>query len=398
MNNSLQTYLDAVRGRVLPSFNPLLIDFCHHLSIDLMEHPEIKQFPDITALAFWLRKTHLVQLQQNFNDLQTENKLLHPRGLAFHIPPSNVDTMFFYSWVLSLLVGNANIVRIPSQQTASVRFLLDVVTKALDNTRFNAIKQLTYFISYGHEEEITALISQRAQARIIWGSNKTVEYLRKIPLSPNAKEIVFPDRYSFATIDAQTYLHSSSTKQSELIQSFYSDLTWFDQNACSSPRMIFWVGLSSNCKKASDDFYEKLHTLIQQRQYKIATNAALVKKTFLYHQALSFPKATIKTFSNELTIIELEQAVPQCREHCGLGLLYHVNVNNLLEIVPFITQQDQTMTHFGCSQESLFVFLDLIQGKGITRIVPIGDALLFDHVWDGYNLLLELSRFVSVKA
>src|SRR5229473_1854189 len=35
-----------------------------------------------------------------------------PRGLVFHVPPANVDTIFVYSWALSALAGNRNVVRI----------------------------------------------------------------------------------------------------------------------------------------------------------------------------------------------------------------------------------------------------------------------------------------------
>ena len=34
-----------------------------------------------------------------------------PRGLALHITPANVDTMFLYSFAVSLLAGNLNVVR-----------------------------------------------------------------------------------------------------------------------------------------------------------------------------------------------------------------------------------------------------------------------------------------------
>jgi hypothetical protein len=35
-------------------------------------------------------------------------------------------------------------------------------------------------------------------------------------------------------------------------------------------------------------------------------------------------------------------------------------------------------------------------GEGIDRVVPLGRALEFNYVWDGYNLLDELSKKVQV--
>ena len=40
-----------------------------------------------------------------------ENYLLLSRGVVFHIAPKNVDTIFVYSFVLSLLCANKNIIR-----------------------------------------------------------------------------------------------------------------------------------------------------------------------------------------------------------------------------------------------------------------------------------------------
>ena len=38
-----------------------------------------------------------------------------------------------------------------------------------------------------------------------------------------------------------------------------------------------------------------------------------------------------------------------------------------------------------------------LAGRGVDRIVPFGSALSFSAVWDGYDLLAEFSRLVSVQ-
>jgi hypothetical protein len=37
-----------------------------------------------------------------------------------------------------------------------------------------------------------------------------------------------------------------------------------------------------------------------------------------------------------------------------------------------------------------------VNGRGVDRIVPLGQALTFDYRWDGYNLLQELTRHVYI--
>ena len=38
------------------------------------------------------------------------------RGLLFHVAPSNVPTMFVYTYVIAILAGNANIIRLSTRR------------------------------------------------------------------------------------------------------------------------------------------------------------------------------------------------------------------------------------------------------------------------------------------
>ena len=214
-------------------FDNILIAFCEDLSKALFQLKEIQKYPDLAALAFWLRKSRIIEIQNHYNSLFNKNKYLTPRGMAFHIPPSNVDTMFVYSWILSLLVGNGNVIRMPSKKSVSSDLLLQVVQNIFSTKNYSAIANINHLISYGHEEEITELISAYADIRIIWGGDRTIQTIRQIPLKPQAKEIVFPDRYSFSIIDAQTYLSADEKIKKQLARDFFNDMYWFDQAACS---------------------------------------------------------------------------------------------------------------------------------------------------------------------
>ena len=47
-------------------------------------------------------------------------------------------------------------------------------------------------------------------------------------------------------------------------------------------------------------------------------------------------------------------------------------------------------------REELAAFARSLQGRGIDRIVQFGDALEFSSLWDGYDLLAELTRTVTI--
>jgi hypothetical protein len=75
-----------------------------------------------------------------------------------------------------------------------------------------------------------------------------------------------------------------------------------------------------------------------------------------------------------------------------------MQVGSLLELVPHIERADQTLAVAGLDQVDLRAFVDALVGRGIDRIVPIGQALQFDRMWDGYDLLQEFTRRVVVTA
>jgi len=382
MLKEITNIIDKLADPLTP-FNEISIKFCDSLSKELFQ---AKDYPDLLSLAFWLRKGNILQMKKQ---IENETNIV-PRGLAFHIPPSNVDTMFVYSWILSLLVGNTNIIRLPTKKTASSSLLFEIVQNQLKKSE--EIRKRTYLIAYGHEDEITAEISAHADIRIIWGGDTTVSKIRQIPLKSTAKEIVFADRFSYAAINGKKYQNISSKEKDKLADQLFNDIYWFDQAACSSPRILFWIG-----DDHSHDFYQRLNGIIEKREYEIPLANILLKKTFLFGKAITSPIKAVNTLSNELTIIELEQIDINCRDHCGNGLLYHALINDLNEMMPFVTKKDQTLTYFGFDQDELYQLAHLLNGKGIDRIVPIGQALAFNPVWDGYDLFHELTKRVIIN-
>ena len=86
-------------------------------------------------------------------------------------------------------------------------------------------------------------------------------------------------------------------------------------------------------------------------------------------------------------MLELEEAVKLDRTHCGGGLLFQARTDRLLDIARWIGRRDQTMTYFGFSAEQLRQLAVSLNGRGIDRMAPIGQALNFHRYWDGYDLV-----------
>ena len=73
-----------------------------------------------------------------FNRISNKNNnyVLLPLGKTFHIAPSNVDTIFVYSWLISMLMGNINVIRISSRISEQIDCLIGLIDNTLGEKRF----------------------------------------------------------------------------------------------------------------------------------------------------------------------------------------------------------------------------------------------------------------------
>lgn len=375
-----------------PPFDPLLLQFCQELSSIFSKDND----PDIASLGFWLRAAHIQELKTNF--IASINVHTHKtsRGLAFHITASNVDTLFVYSWMLSLLAGNGNVIRVPTKQDSAIDSILSKILNCLNQKKFAPIAQTTCLLRYAHQTAITELLSTHADIRIIWGSNDTIKNIRNIPLNPYAKELAFPDRFSYSLIASQEYLHSDDSAKKILAQAFFRDAYGYDQHGCSSPRLLFWVGAPSQSRQAAADFFKYLQSECSRRNYQLPLSDFLHKQTAIYVLCSRIPIDEAQVISNELSVLTLKELPETARQHPGAGLFYQININDITELARFVSKQDQTLTYYGFDSSMIAKIVSLLNGKGPSRFVPIGQALLFSETWDGFSLLQELTRSIEV--
>jgi hypothetical protein len=252
-------------------------------------------------------------------------------------------------------------------------------------------------LRYGHDPAITAELSAMCDVRVIWGGNAAVSAIRAVPLPYHAKEIAFPDRSSLSVLHAEQYLGLEERQSRELAHAFYNDVFWFDQMACSSPRQLVWVGSAERVKVAARQFIESLAAMTESRGYRVAAGAWLQKFVFTCRAILEQPVASVAS-NRTMTVLELDQMASPPEEHCGSGLLFQVRADNLLDLVPHLHRRDQTLSHFGFSEDQLRALAMALGGRAIDRIVPIGRALDFHRYWDGYDLVREFTRAVWIDA
>lgn len=379
----------------LKPFSPSAIAVLGQVSRSILATPDLARRPETAALAFWLRPANLTALAEDA-PAAPPHAIRVPAGLALHFAPANVDCMFVYSWAFSLLAGNRNLLRLSRRRGEVADRLLALIPQALEGAP--DIAAGTAFVEYDRDDSITAAASARCDLRVIWGGNASVAAVRAVPLSAHANEIVFADRLSLALLSAPAILSLSEADLSGLAGRMFNDVYSFDQMACSSARLLVWLGDAHAAEAAQSRFGTAMQAECRRRQYQVEPATAIAKYGLACRAAMDLPVRSIRA-ATDWTMIDLGEGMPDTArfEACGGGLLYSCRIGTLSDIAAGVSRNMQTLTHFGIAREELQTLASDLMGRGIDRMVPVGEALSFGAIWDGYDLLADMSRLVLVR-
>ena len=375
---------------VLPYDNNIC-DFLGDLSDELNSNSESKNYPDIKTLAFWCRRQNINNLKKKFLSNETRVGL----GLIFHITPSNIPTNFAYSLIFGLITGNSNIIKIPTQNFLQVEIICKSINKLLKK-KHKSIGKMISIVRYSDNDNYTKKISSICNARVIWGGDNSIKNIRNFPLNQRALDIAFADRYSFCVMNTSEVMKLGKKEIKRLVERFYNDTYLVDQNACSSPHLVVWLG--KKVDKARNKFWRHLHYHVNKK-YILTETASLDKYTQLCSHILSLGNLKkYELYSNSIYTTFLRKLNKNIHNLRGKwGFFYEYNINDLNKMKSYINNKYQTLTYFGINKDVLKNFILKNQLEGIDRIVPIGQALDNSFFWDGYDLNRTLSRVVDIK-
>ena len=389
------TCLAGVRNTSTRPFEPygeLLCKFLNDLSVELRSRDDSYAYPDVIAFAFWCRKANIAKLKTGFNNNETRLGL----GVVFHITPSNVPVNFAFSFVFGLLSGNANIVRVPSNPFPQIGIICAAIDELFALNKYKEIKAMTSFIRYEQNDEITGMFSANCNARMIWGGDATIKKIRKLSIPERCVDIAFSDRYSLCVIDAPSVIKLDETELIRLSERFYNDTYLMDQNACSSPHLIIWLGVEKEVAK--ERFWTAVYNTVREK-YQLAAVSAVEKYTMLCQNAIDLNNIrSFKKHGNYVYRIQLEKVFYNIDSTRGkFGFFYEYDTSDINSIAHIINTKYQTLTFFGVDKFELLNFVMKNRLSGIDRIVPVGKALDMDVIWDGYDIVRSLSRIIEVK-
>ena len=375
-------------------YNKITCAFLAEFSKKLNLQKDINEISDLKALAFWCRKKNIEYLIKK----SLSNEIRIGLGLIFHITPSNIATNFIYSLFFGLLTGNSNVVKISSKKTIQSEIICKCLNLILKQKKFVKLKKRIVIIRYENNDNYTKNISYKCNLRVIWGGDETIKKIRKFELNPSSTDITFADRSSICIINSNSIIKLDSFNLSILVEKFYNDTYLVDQNACSSPHIIFWKGKKNVNKIAQKKFWDKLYALVI-RKYNLEESSAVEKYTLLCKK-INFLRNNCNfiKYENYIYILKLKKLVKNLDELRGKwGLFYEYETNNLNKISIFLNKKFQTMTYFGLDKNFCKKIVVDNLTDGIDRIVPIGQALDINLNWDGFDLNKSLTRVLEVK-
>jgi hypothetical protein len=276
--------------------------------------------------------------------------------------------------------------------------LLNLIIELLSKDSYQELKNRVVIIKYGHIEKITAKFSSMADIRVIWGGDETIKSIRAIPLKPTAVELTFADKFSFALIKSNSVLKSEDSKVQTLVEKFYNDAFWIGQQACSSSRLIVWLGDRDESLKAQERFWTLLESFLLKNPPQDITPSDIINKlvtecSLAIEGSVNIIKGSTP-YINRVLIDNLEELYENL--HCGAGLFYELFSNDLESIFENSTKKHQTISYFGFKKDEIQEAILKATPYGVDRVVPIGRALDFSYIWDGFNLLNSFSREIEI--
>ena len=362
------------------------IDFLNQVSRELLADREAKDYSDVVTFAFWIRKANMEREKREFF---AHNRFCMGRGLVFHIAPSNVAVNYAYSFAVGFVLGNGGIVRLPSKEFPQADIINRAISKVLEREEHGKWKDYVVFLRYERSQEINDYFSSICDVRVIWGGDSTIQEIRKSQLPPRAGEITFADRYSICVIDAEEYMGTED--KDRLAMDFYNDTYLTDQNACTSPKLVCWLGEKGTMGKAKELFWEQLWRVVSQKYMFQPVQYVDKLVSCCMAAAAEEELHVVKMRDNRIVRIEVGNLSPVIQEYRGnSGMFYECEISNVMELAPLCNGKMQTVVMVGNTEKMVPLVMSGV--KGIDRVTEVGKSMDFGFVWDGYDLAERMTR------
>ena len=311
---------------------------------------------------------------------------LVPRGVVCHWIAGNVPLLGMFSWAVSMLLGNVNVVRISSRQDDLFTPLLRLL--AGTSPEGERLAGETLILDFDRDDiDAHRAMSEAADVRVAWGGREAVDSIRSLPCDWECDTLVLGPRVSMAVVDP-------AVLTPQLLTRLATDIAYFDQQACSSPQRVYVKGrvgepafeqAVSDLSKALAEQARKFprHQLDFGETYRIVLDRTRV--------ALSGGRLRLDEGGTQWTVAVVERPLDDVR--CA---------NRFVQVLPFATPHDILPAIPRNVQSAILAlddpdataFTEAAAHAGVCRFPRPGQGNFFETPWDGIAVASRLVRWV----
>lgn len=149
-------------------------------------------------------------------------------------------------------------------------------------------------------------------------------------------------------------------------------------------------------KKPRKFFWQSIHELVKNK-YQIKPVQVVGKLNALFKVAADHDVHLMQQEDQLITRVKLENLFENLMDYkYNSGFFFEYDAIELADVLPLCDIKCQTLTYLGLSTTVIKEFFLNCRPLGVDRAVPMGKSMDFTLVWDGYDLIRELSRKFSV--
>jgi hypothetical protein len=362
---------------------------------------ELDRLPGIPFLRIWLRRGTLEPIiarelgTRSLNGEWTESGQARlrpfPVGVVGHWPAGNVEIQPLLSMTCALLGGNATLVRIPSGLVEPTSLLM---AKLAESDVDGQLTRRIFMAAFDHRrQDLQAAMAKSVDGAMIWGGEEAVLQIRALPFPHWARLAVFGPRISVAAMDAGAW--SDPVQQKTWCLRLARDVWQFDQQACSSPQVLFLekrpgqstAGFISNLQRA----FETENRAHPRQEIPAVLTSTICQARASWLVGDSTHRAIFPPQPDWTLLLGSGSDLPQPAQGKTLAVL---EVEDLLDPISKWDGNVQTLG-LGMADPEKEKEITLLAGRrGVDRVVKLGRMHVFVSPWDGMDLIRPMVRMV----
>lgn len=363
-----------------------VLSFLNRFSSEIMRAPAARKFSDLITFADFCRGRKL-KIEVKYREAQQRRGV----GNVIHIAPANIPINFAFTMVMGLVSGNRNIVRVPSDHAPQVDLFLQIWNQVVSDFDDLDLRDLVAFVSTSKDSEALRSAIKSCDALIVWGGDTTVEYFRSFKRKPLSVDLFFPNRRSCAVFSASAVRDLKCADLKDFCRRFFNDTYLVDQNACSSPSLVYWVGSDKEITSAQKRFWPQLAEYLNENGDMTPFNLLERHVDLMSNLEAMDEGVEISRDGSFIWRFTDQGLMPGILR---LGAFLECSIADVKELFLNGRNIEQTVTIFGVDPKDIHESANRNYTR-VDRVVSVGNALDIGFVWDGKDTLQQLSRVIS---